>query len=79
MTEKRIIIQKLRKGVCYLDSSAFENNEDCLIIEVSIYDEFAEFEINRKTAKEIIETIVGHFKKRHSLTDDEADAIARLI
>lgn len=78
MTGKRIIIQKLRKGVCYLDSSAFET-EDCLFIEVSIYDEFAEFEINRKTAKEIIKTIVGHFKKRHSLTNDETEAIARLI
>ena len=79
MEDKRIIIQKQRAGTCYLASSIFDHTDDCLYVEVSSCDEFAEFEIDRETAKRIIETIVEHFKKRHNLTDDEADAIARLI
>lgn len=79
MDERKVVIESMRIGHCELSSTIYEHCYDCLYVNVSLCGESQEFEISRDTAKAMIETIVGHFKKRHSLTDDEADAIARLI
>ena len=78
MPIKEIEIDKCSNGSCSLVSSVFSHCDDGLEIVIGSHSDRECFAISKPEAKEIVKTIIEHYKKR-CLTDDEADAIARLI
>lgn len=78
MDTREIKIDKYNNATCYLVSSVFNHCDEGLEIVIGSHSDREFFAISKPEAKEIIKTIVEHYKKR-CLTTDEADAIARLI